>query len=438
MLGRRGKFDRSLELRCLQWNFNSTGEKEDPMFRKTLSRKRTLLLAVVAVVCAPLRPFAQQASPWVGTWANGPDAFPEPSGSQTAAATTFRNVVYTSIAGTGLRIKLTNELGLDPLTIGGASIASNAGGGAIMAGTSLPVTFAGQPSVTLPPGTAVISDPVAMTIPAFSSLSVDVYVPQQTVRTWTFHQVASSTNYQAPGDQLGATTLSGSTTSTSWYLLKTIDVEAPGAVAVVTIGDSITDGQGSTQDANHRWPDYLAARLATAGGTSPIAVLNAGIAGNHILNSSANGGLNTLARLDRDALTQSGAKYVIIFEGINDIFKPTTPPATVAQITAGLAQVVARGHELGLTVYGATITPTDRLSSAEQQMRTAVNQWIRTSGVYDGYFDFDLVVQNPANPIQLLRAYDSGDHLHPNDAGYSAMASSINLALFGGSSANVR
>jgi lysophospholipase L1-like esterase len=350
---------------------------------------------------------------------------------------TLREIVHVSNGGQELRVRFTNEFGLDQLIIGDAHVALSAGGGAIQAGTDHALTFGGAESVSIPPGAVVYSDPVALAVPPLSDVAVSFYLPSQVMRAETYHSFADQDNYFASGDQTGANALSQATTMESWYFLDGIDVPAvDGARAIVTLGDSITDGAYATHNGNDRWPDDLAARLKQDHSLDHVAVLNEGIGGNRVLNDGF--GPSALARLGRDVLAQDGVRYVIVLESINDIgrlARLTAPEdnVTAEQLEQGLKEIADAAHEHGIKVYGATLTPYGGAfyySAKGEQVREAVNNWIRTSGVFDAVIDFDKITRDPANPNRFNPAYDSGDHLHPNDAGYKAMADGIDLKLF--------
>jgi lysophospholipase L1-like esterase len=350
---------------------------------------------------------------------------------------TLREIVHVSNGGPELRVRFTNEFGLDQLIIGNAHVALSAGSGAIQPGTDRPLTFGGAASVSVPPGAVVFSDPVELKIQPLSDLAVSFYLPAQVMRAETYHSYADQDSYVAGGNQTGANTLAQPTTVTSWYFLDGIDVPAVnGARAIVALGDSITDGVHSTHNANRRWPDMLAARLKQDPTLDNVAVLNEGIGGNHILIDS--GASSALARFDRDVLAQDGANYLIVLESINDIGRLQHPSApqdivTTEQIEHGLKQIADAAHEHGMKVYGATLTPyggSDYYFDKGEQVREAVNNWIRTSGTFDAVLDFDRITRDPANPNRFNPQYDFGDHIHPNDAGYKAMADSIDLKLF--------
>ena len=379
-----------------------------------------------------------QASNWVGTWAASPVGSEVNEGQLGPGNMTYRNIVHTSIGGSALRVQLTNEFGTQPLTVGAAHVAISAGGGgAIQTNTDHALTFNGKPTVEIPAGAFVLSDPVTMQAAPLSDLAVSVYVPEQRIRNTTCHTFADSTNYVLKGDATGAATADNSSPIYAWCFVKGIDVKTDGkAAAIVTFGDSITDGAQGTRNANGRWPDVLAARLQADKKTADLGVLNQGIGGNRVLHDGY--GPSALARFDRDVIAQSGVKYLIILEGINDIGRLKDPHEPGDKITAGdlifgLTQLVTRAHQHGIKVFGATLTPylpTGYSSPQGEEVRQAYNRWIRTSGIFDGVIDFDKITQDPANPGTFLPAYDSGDHLHPGDAGYKAMGDAIDLSLF--------
>lgn len=383
-------------------------------------------------------PPPRPARHWVGTWAASPQdparVWAQP---REFADQTLRQVVHISMGGDTLRVRFSNELGRQPLVIGSARIAVSARGGAIVPGTSRPLTFGGRPSFTVPAGAPALSDPVALHVPPLTDLAVSLYLPDST-RATTFHPLASQTTYiSTPGDHTDAVAMPTAATATHWFLLTGVSVQAPeNAAAIVAFGNSITDGASSTVDANARWPDALARRLRASGDIGRLAVLNEGISGNRLLHDSA--GTGALARFGRDVLRRPGVRYVIVLLGINDIGFSATPgfhneDVTADQIIAGQRQLIARAHELGLTIYGATLTPfegADYFTSTGEVKRQAVNRWIRTSGEYDGVIDFDRALRDPDHPTRFAPAYDSGDHLHPGDAGYEAMARAVDVKLF--------
>ena len=379
---------------------------------------------------------------WVESWAASPQEPVDPVTGGTPlnfSDQTIREVVRLSTGGRTLRIRLTNEYGTAPVTIGAVHVALASASGGIVPGSDRVVTFSGgSGSVTIPTSAPALSDPIAFPISSLTSLAISLYVPSGgNPGGATPHSLGQQTAYIVPGDQTGAATLTGATTTTVRYFLSGVDVLESGLGAtVVTLGDSITDGYHSTVDANHRWPDYLAQRLQSSIVLSGLAVANEGISGNRVLSDGI--GPNALSRFDRDVLSRPGVRYVTLLEGINDIGFPAVLPSqgpepTPAQIIAGYRQLIARAHERGVLIFGATLTPFQGAayySDAGEAVREAVNAFIRTSGEFDGVIDFDAVVRDPSNPLRFLPAYDSGDHLHPNDAGYQQMANSVDLRLF--------
>jgi lysophospholipase L1-like esterase len=423
-----------------------------------------LLVAILAAASAFAAPPPDH---WVGTWAASPVAapnvrrprpdtapgavLPPPSASAASAAvidpsqtyaatdTTLREIVHVSLGGPMVRVVFTNEFGTDPLTIGAAHLAVSEGGSSISLSSAAGLTFGGRTSVTIPPGALIVSDQVLMKLAPGTDLAVSIFLPAQPIKTASLHSAAYQTSYTAPGNVVGAKTLEAPAKITNWPFLKGIDVKVPTAdAAIVAFGDSITDGTASTRDANARWPDVLARRLQADKKTAGLAVLNEGIGGNRILHDVT--GPSALARFDRDVIAQAGVKYVILLEAINDIGHSQDPTAPYDIITAddlimGITQLVERAHIHGIKFYAATVLPyvgAKYASPSGEAMRQAVNKWIRTTTVLDGFIDMDKAVQDPANPTMFLPAYDSGDHLHPKDAGYKAMGESIDLKLFEG------
>jgi len=401
-------------------------------------QKKFLALAILGL-CELVAAAQSPASHWVGTWATSPVNEAVNPGQPAPDNSTYRNIVHISLGGNSFRVQLTNEFGTAPLTVGAAHIAASAGSGAIQPATDHALTFNGQPSVIVPAGALVISDPVTLQAAPLSDLAVSVYLPEQHINTTSCHPFGDSTSYILKGNATAAPTADNASPIYSWCFVKGIDVNTNAtdkAAAIVTFGDSITDGAASLRDANHRWPDVLAARLQADKKTANLGILNQGIGGNRVLHDGY--GPNALARFDRDVIAQSGAKYLIILEGINDIGRIAQPKDPGDIITAqdlifGLSQLVTRAHQHGIKVFGATLTPymgAGYSSDAGEQVRQAYNQWIRTSGVFDGVIDFDKATQDPAKPSMFLPDYDSGDHLHPKDAGYKAMGDAIDLSLF--------
>ena len=353
------------------------------------------------------------------------------------ADTTLREIVHVSIGGPQVRVIFTNEFGTDPLTIAAAHVAISQGGSAINLVSAAGLTFGGHTSVIIPPGALVVSDPATVKVPAASDLVISLFLPAQTITHLSLHGSADQTSYTAPGNVVGAQALDSPTEIRSWPFVKGVDVKVPAQdAAIVAFGDSITDGAYAALNQNARWPDELARRLLADKRTAGLGVLNEGIGGNRILHD--NTGPSALARFDRDVIAQSGVKYVIILEAINDIghaYTTVRPYDVVSadDLIAGYVQMAERAHTHGIRVYIATLTPyvgAGYASPAGEQVRQALNQWIRTTNQIDGFIDFDKATQDPANPSMFLPAYDHGDHLHPSDPGYKAMGDAIDLNLF--------
>ncbi len=392
-----------------------------------------IIVAVLYAFSAPAFGADKPAQNWVGTWAAAPMACPVKSGEPSAGDSTYRNVMRITIGGKALRVQLTNEFGNSSLTVGSAHVAIDAGDGAIKPGTDHALTFGGQTSVTIPANGLMISDEVPLEVAPLSTLSVAVYVADQEIAARTCHALGMSTNYVTKGDTTGAAAGKNVRTTDEWNFVKSVDVIADkNAFAIVTFGDSITDGYGSTKDANHRWPDYFAARLQKNPKTSQISVLNEGISGNRILRNEL--GPNAIARFDRDVLARSGVKYLVLLEGINDVkWDDPTQLASAEELIVGMSQLITRAHAHGITVYVATLTPfqgDDEYTEKGEAARVALNNWIRTSGAPDAVIDFDQVTRDASKPKAFNPRYDSGDHLHPGDAGYQAMGDAVDLTLF--------
>jgi len=401
------------------------------------------------------------AEHWVGTWATAVQAprtiqppagqaAPAPPPGQPAPITGFNNqtirqIVRTSIGGSQARVTFTNAYGTEQLTIGAAHLAVRDKDANIVAGSGKPLAFGGRPSMIIPPGASIISDPVAVNVPQLGDVAIDVFLPGDTSGNnspLTLHVGAWQTNYvSTPGNHAGMTTFPVQTTAASYYFTARLDVLAPASTAsIVTFGDSITDGTNSTPNTNNRWPNHLATRILAQATGPKFGVLNGGISGNRVLSDGL--GVSALQRFDRDALDQPGVTNVVVLEGINDVGLasgripglPRRDPAPTAEdIIQGHKQLIARAHMRGLKIIGATLTPYEgaRYFTPEgEQVRQAVNQWLRTSNAYDGLIDFESALKDPANPTKFLPKYDSGDHLHPSDLGYQVMADTVKLELF--------
>jgi lysophospholipase L1-like esterase len=369
---------------------------------------------------------------WIATWGASPVA-PLAANTTNPGFTnqTVRLIAHTSIGGKEVRIRLSNAFGTEPLIIGSAHIALGSTKADIVAGTDRTLTFGGSATVTIPPGALVISDEVKLDTPALSNLAVSIYLPGPTGQA-TWHPAAIATSYVSTAGNFAAEAqMPIDHTVTSWFYLTGVEVKAPkGTLAIVTLGDSITDGTRSTTDTNHRWPNLLAERLVAR--HAKLTVVDEGIAGNRVLNDLT--GPNALARFDRDVVAQPGAAYVTVMLGINDIGRSSAgQPISADEIIAGQQQIITRAHEQGLKIVGCTLTPYEGAAYFSQEgevKRQAVNKFIRSSGAYDGVIDFDAAVRDPNQTSKIQAAFDSGDHLHPNDAGYQAMANAVDLTLF--------
>jgi lysophospholipase L1-like esterase len=359
---------------------------------------------------------------------------------------TVRQIARLSIGGKRARVVLSNEYGTTPLTIGAAHIALAAmsgDGSEIVGGSDRTLTFDGRSEVTIAPGAPLVSDPIDLALPPLAQVAVSIFLPQTTPLA-TFHWDGKQTAYIAPGNLTAAPLIKTDQTVEARVFLSAILVEAPPAARVVAaFGDSITDGAGSTSNSNQRWPDLLAQRLVK----QQIAVINAGISGARVLSDKM--GVNAMARFDRDALNQPNVDTVILLMGINDIgwpsssFTPHDPALPADSLIAAYRQLIARAHLRHVRIVGATLTPFEGAlqdtalkgyySETKEQTRQAVNQWIRGSGEFDAVIDFDAALRDPRHPLRFLPAYDSGDHLHPGDRGYQAMADAIDLATLLGS-----
>ena len=411
--------------------------------QKILAILAALSMLSGSVLAAAAPEAALAAQQWVASWSASPQpvweaGFALPTNIPASLSDqTVRQVARLSIGGKRVRITLSNEYGATPLTIGAAHIALAGTGSAIAPGSDRALTFGGRGAVTIAPGAPAVSDPVDLDLAPLAEVAVSLYLPQATALS-TFHWDGKQSAYIAPGNRVGAAQINNDSSIEARLFLSTILVDAPKATrVVVAFGDSITDGAGSSSNRNRRWPDLLAQRLRE----QRVAVLNAGISGARILSDKM--GVNALARFDRDVLEQPNLATVILLMGINDIawpgssLGPDDPVLSPEQLIAGYRQLIARARLRHVRIVGATLTPFEGAldssdlhsyySPAKELSRQAVNQWIRSSGEFDAVIDFDAIVRDPRHPRRFLPAYDSGDHLHPGDAGYHAMAEAIDL-----------
>ncbi|WP_439378901.1 SGNH/GDSL hydrolase family protein [Amycolatopsis lexingtonensis] len=387
------------------------------------------------------------AGSWVRTWGASPQAAHDGLGSLEGhpplADVTLRQVVRVSGGGGRVRVRFTNEFGTGPLTVGAAQLALAAPGGAVRVGSERVLTFSGAPAVTVPAGAPVLSDPVDLALPALAELSISMYLPER-VETCTCHDPALDTGWTIPGDAVAAPTLPENTGDLPVRaLISAVEVlpDTP-AKAIVVLGDSRTDGAGSTPGTHHSWPELLAGRLGTG------YVVNQGISGNRMLNDGI--GTAGLARFDRDVLATPGLGYVVLSLGANDIAVSFAPrddgalagflkmfpgaPVTTDDVIAGHRQLIARARDRGVRVYGTTIAPfegSELYTPEGENARRTVNEWIRTGGAFDAVLDFDAVWRDAGHPGRIGDGFHAGDHLHGSDAGYRALAGSVDLSLFG-------
>jgi lysophospholipase L1-like esterase len=416
-----------------------------------MKRARSFFATIGLLICLgflPLRsPSAASSAPeiWVATWGCS-QQIPEPQNElpiDDLRDATVRQIFHLSVGGSALRVHLSNAFGTEALHFTSIHIAHplSTSSPAIDPSTDQQLTFAGKPDVLIPPGAEFVSDPVNLKVAPLSDLAVTFHLDIPPARQ-TAHPGSRATTYYVHGDSVAAATLLEPKRVDHWFQISAIDVQVPpGSAALVVLGDSITDGHGATTNGNDRWTDVLAARLQGSPQTRNIGVSNQGIGGNHLLTDGL--GPNALSRFDRDVLAPAGVRWLVVFEGVNDLgglartgeVPLADHAALVERVLSAYRQLVERAHAHGLQVFGATITPfvgsdyyhPGPLSEADRQ---AVNQWIRAAGHFDGVIDFDAVVRDPNHPDQLLPSFDCGDHLHPSPAGYKAMGEAIPLTVF--------
>jgi lysophospholipase L1-like esterase len=385
---------------------------------------------------------------WITTWASTPaprwvDELPVPFGvPEVLENQTIRQIARISVGGHKVRVVLSNQYGTKPLTIGAGSVALAGKDGAVDQASLKPLTWGGRTWVVVPPGAPILSDPVDLPVTPLVSLSVSIYLPKKTALSSVHWDGVQTAYISGPGDFTRAAEFKADSTLTRRLFLSGIQIDAPPASrAIIFFGDSITDGNCSTVDANHRWPDHMAERLQEAGHTD-VAVVNQAYSGNRVLTNGM--GINALARLDGDVLSQPRLATVVFMMGINDIgwpgdkaITPDDKEPTAEDVLTGYRQIIDRTHAQGARILGATLTPfidtfkgtpmEGYYTPEKEQIRQAVNQWIRSSGAFDGVVDFDKLLEDPARPGHIRADYDCGDHLHPNDAGYKAMAAAVDL-----------
>jgi lysophospholipase L1-like esterase len=409
--------------------------------------KRGAWCVLLVVGAFAVRPTAQANDPtsthWVGTWTTSPVAQSTTGTSSTGFSNqTLRQITKVSLGGSRVRLRLSNTFGAKAVVVGSVQVGLRDKGAAIRPGSNRPVTFGASRLVTLWPGAVIVSDPVELVVPALAELVTSIYLPEDVPASLpiTFHSTAKQTNYISPkGDHTAAVDMPVDTTKESWYFLTGIDVSAPRAVgSVVALGDSLTDGNLSTADTNGRWTDALAAKLHATG--TRMGVMNQGTGGGRVLHDLV--GESGLHRFDRDVLAQPGVTHVVVLLGVNDLRRrlsvgsPESEPVSADDMIAGYKQLILRAHARNVKVIGGTLIPwenetfaADAYTPEGAAKRQAINAWIRSSGAFDGVMDFDKLLQDPTHPNRMLLKWDSGDHLHPGDAGYRHMGEAFELSL---------
>ncbi len=387
-----------------------------------------LVFAVVLASCASVGQGSTGGPAWAGAWGASPN--PPPAAARAFENQTVRQVIRLSAGGSQVRIRFTNEYGDKPLDIGAATV-SLAGADGMPAGRTLDITFNGSKSVAIPPRAPMLSDPVTLDVKALESLSISLFLPTAT-GPCTCHFAGTATAFVSEPGNFTAAAFEPASTFTNRAFISAVDVAMISPRTIVTFGDSITDGTASSLNANRRWPDVLAERLAAAG--TPRGVSNQAIAGNRVLSYQMQiFGESALSRFDRDVMSVPNVGWIVVLEGVNDIGMGAASPPSAQTLINGYKQIIARAHARGAKVYGATLLPYEGAryyQEGGETIRQAVNTWIRTGGAYDGVIDFDAVMRDPASPKKMKAELQSGDWLHPNDAGYKVMGEAVDLALF--------
>lgn len=408
-----------------------------------------IMLSAILAALVPAVGFCQsgpnaQSQTWIASW-GASQQIPEPQNTLPQADlrdATVRQIFHLSAGGPELRVHVSNAFGTQALRFTSVHIARSLASSSseIDPSGDRALSFAGAHDVTVPPGAEFVSDPIAYPVAPLSNLAVTFHLDDPPANE-TGHPGSRATSYYVRGDSVAAPVLSDAAKVEHWYQISEIDVRAsPGAASLVALGDSITDGHGATTNGNDRWTDVLASRLQQSPATRDIGISNQGIGGNHLLSDGL--GPNALARFDRDVLAPAGVRWLIVFEGVNDLgglarmgdVSPANHAALVQRVISAYQQIILRAHAHGIRVFGATITPymgSDYYhpGSLNEDDRKAVNDWIRAAEHFDAVIDFDAVVRDPHRPDRLLPAYDCGDHLHPSPAGYRAMGDAVPLSL---------
>jgi lysophospholipase L1-like esterase len=421
--------------------FNGKNMKKPLLIKKPdnfLSPMAGLLFSLL--LCAscnsePIHP-SNPAGEWVGTWTTAPQLVeprnmpPEPGLSHN----TLRQVVRVSLGGDSLRVRFSNEFSTSPVTLNAVHIAVSAGSSAIVPDTDQALRFDGEPKVTIEPHIAIISDPIRFALAPRTDIAITIHFGD-TSPDVTGHPGSRTTSYLLPGNEVSAVDFPDAVRTDHWYIINGIDVVAEkSASAVVVLGNSITDGRGSGTNKQNRWPDELARRLQENPDTRLVAVLNQGIGGNCVLRDCL--GPAALSRFERDVIGATRVRWLIILEGINDIGQTQGAEAAAKvadDLIAAYEQMIDPAHSKGIRVYGATLLPFGGSfydTAYRETARNTVNEWIRSSGRFDAVIDLDAALRDPENPLRLLPAADTGDHLHPNETGHRMMAEAVDLALF--------
>jgi lysophospholipase L1-like esterase len=415
------------------------------------------ILAFAVVLPGATRTENKSSQNWIATWSTANQDLSNPEMAIVSNAyhdltefnnQTIREIIHTTIGGRAIRIRLDNTFGTRPVTFDAVFIGKQKQGGSLLPGSNRAITFNGAKAVTVPKGSEMLSDEIPLAVDAQQNLAISLYISKPTGPA-TVHRFAFQTNYVSDAGNFAAeeNTQHFSKTMGSWFFLKDIEVLAPKEAggAIVALGDSITDGASSRNDAYDRWTDVLARRLNANHPPQTFSVLNAGIGGNRVLSTSPCFGENAQARLNRDVFAHAGVRAIILFEGTNDIGQPETPvepkfaecmPKTrvsADDLIAGYKQIVAQAHAHHLKIFGATILPFQGFKGWTEKgevVRRVVNRWILESNAFDGVIDFSSALADPANSARLAAQYDSGDHLHPNSAGHEALAQTIDLKMF--------
>jgi lysophospholipase L1-like esterase len=416
---------------------NISASRQSPYFHIVLNALAILLFTFFFVACGSSEVKGiYNHKVWVGTWSTAPQLV-EPHNNPPAPGlnhNTLRQVVRVSLGGDSLRVRFSNEFSKSPVTLNAVRIALSAGSNAIDTTTDKELRFDGKPEVTIEPGTAITSDPFYFEVKPRSDLAITIYFGE-TSPDVTGHPGSRTTSYLLTGNEVSAVDFSGAIRTDHWYIINGIDVVAmESAAAVAVLGNSITDGRGSGTNKQNRWPDELARRLQENADTRLVAVLNQGIGGNCVLRECL--GPSALSRFKRDVIEATGVRWLIIFDGINDIGQTqgSDEAEQVANdLIAAYEQMIDSAHAVGICVFGATLMPFGDSfydSPAHEAARTKVNEWIRNADRFDAVIDLDAALRDPSEPLRLLSSADTGDHLHPNERGHRMIAEAVDLDLF--------